>query len=135
MKVVVKLVQFKDFDFQKVVDFLNSHEGCQVLNASFFVGEKQVLHAVNEMKKAFENGCNFASSEELEFLVRFLGERQIKRAVEKAKPGVRSLFVSWKGVRNYRDFEEEFEFKVLKFPRVKEKELKAAMEKTAAFWI
>ena len=135
MAIIVKLVEFKDFNPGKVIDFVKSHKGVQVVDSFFFVGEKQVFHAVNQMLKAFKEGTNFSRTEEMEFLIRFLGERQIKKVIEKAKPGKRSVFVSWHGVKNYRDFEDEFDFKVLKFPKVKEKELKAAMEKTATFWI
>jgi len=135
MAVAVKLVEFRVFEPDKIMNFLKQHKGCQLIDFRHFNGEKHVLHAVNEMKKAFNQGTNFAKTEELEFLVRFLGEKQIKKAVEKAKPSKRTLFVSWTGAGNYRKFEEEFNFKVLKFPRVKEEEMKAAMEKTATFWI
>jgi len=133
--VVIKLVEFKDFDLSKIMNFLSHHKGCQVVNSGFFVGKKQVLHAVNQMNKAFRNGTSFSKTEEMEFLIRFVGEKQIKKVIEKVKPRKRSLFVSWRGVDNYRCFEEEFDFRVLKFPRVKEKELKVAIEKTATFWI
>ena len=136
MVVVVKLIEMKNLDDEKLMAFLAEHEGCQVFNSEFFVGKKQVLHAVNEMKRAFREGINFSSKEELEFLVRFLGERQINKAVKKAKPGKHSVFVSWKNsARNYNDFKKLFEFRVLKMRKPKEKELKEAIEKTASFWI
>ena len=136
MAVFVRLIEFKQFDYNKIIDFLNKHKGVQLVNSKFFVGEKQAASAVNQMKLAFKNRSNFSKKEEIEFLVRFLGERQITKAMQKAKPGKKSVFVSWhSSKRNYGDFKKEFEFKIVKMPRIKEKELKEAIEKTASFWV
>jgi len=51
MVVIVKLVEFNHFNLDEVMDFLRNHKGVQIVDSGFFVGRRQVLHAVNQMKK------------------------------------------------------------------------------------
>ena len=130
---IVKLIEFNKFDVEKVMSFLMSHKKTQIVNSRVVVSEKHVIHSVNQCLKAFAQHRNYSKNEEIEFLIRLVGDKQIKNVLEKAKPGKKCIFVSWNN--SWSDFKKEFDFKELKFPLVSEKINKEALEKSATFWL
>ena len=130
---IVKLIEFKDFNLDKVMSFLRNHKKTQIVNSKVVISEKHAIHSVNQALKAFAQKRNYSKQEEIEFLIRLTAERQIRKAIEKAKPSEKSVFVSWNS--SFNDFKKQFEFKELSFPKIKEKEEKIALEKSATFWL
>ena len=130
---IVKLVEFNKFDVEKVMSFLKNHRKTQIVSFDVVVSEKHVIHSVNQCLKAFAQHRNYSKSEEIEFLIRLAGERQIKKVIEKSTPAKKSVFVSWNG--SWKDFKKEFDFKELNFPVVSEKKEREALEKSATFWL
>ena len=130
---IVKLVEFNKFDVEKVVLFLQNHKKTQIVSFDVVVSEKHIIHSVNQCLKAFAQHRNYSNNEEIEFLIRLVGNKQIKKVIEKSKPTKKSVFVSWGD--SWSDFKSEFDFKELKFPKVTEKIEKEALEKSATFWL
>jgi tRNA threonylcarbamoyladenosine modification (KEOPS) complex Cgi121 subunit len=136
MDVLVKGIEFEKLDFGKLMDFLNGNKKTQIVNCKCFHGQKHVIHSVHQTLKAFRNKENISKTEEIEFLVRLSGEGQIKVALERCRPGKKSVFVSWgknsaavfgalkkMGAREY----------ALKEPALED--VKNAIERTATFYL
>jgi len=137
MDVLVKGIEFEDLESEGLMKFLSKNQKTQVVDGKCFFGKKHVIHSILQTLKAFRNKDSIAKNEELEFLVRFSGERQIKRALEKCKPGKKSVFVSWSDSREkvFSNFRKEFDFKIRDLTEPDEEKQKDAIERTATFYL
>ena len=134
---LVKAVEFKKLNETELLGFIGRNECVQVVPLRLFSGETHVVHSVNQALKAFAINENLSKSQGMEFLLRFLGERQIKKAIAKGKPEKRSLFVCWSGDCDavFADFEKNFEFTELELPLASVEKEKKAIELTSVFWL
>ncbi|NYZ79930.1 hypothetical protein H0N95_01615 [Candidatus Micrarchaeota archaeon] len=132
-----KAVEFKKLNETELLGFIGRNECVQIVPLRFYAGETHVVHSVNQTLKAFAMRENLSKKQSMEFLLRFFGERQIKKAVAKAQPEKRSLFVCWSedcdGV--FADFEKSFEFYERALPHVSVDKEKKAVERTSVFWL
>lgn len=137
MRVYIKGIRFTDFDFNKILDFVDANPKTQVIPAKLFFGEKHVQHALLETKKAFSSKTNICKKEGLEFLVRLVGERQIKEALKKTAPKKTSVFVCWSENCSaiFRKFKKEFKFTEFKPKEPPKEQQMDAIERTATFWL
>ena len=117
--------------------FLSKNQKTQVVDGKCFFGKKHVIHSIFQTLKAFRGGKNIAKTQELEFLVRFSGDRQIKKALAKCKPGKRAVFVSWADNREkiFSNLRKELRFKLRDLAEPDEEKQKAAIERTATFYL
>jgi tRNA threonylcarbamoyladenosine modification (KEOPS) complex Cgi121 subunit len=86
-------------------EFVKSHDAllvpCEYVDSEF-----HVKHAFHQAKLAFDRGVNIAREFKYEFLLRLVGETQLKQALEKLG-GNDCVFVSWKsGI--YPEFKKRF---------------------------
>ena len=134
---IVKAVAFNKLDEKKLLEFISANERVQVVPLLFFKGERHAVHSINQTLKAFAQGENISKTQGIEFLLRFLGERQIKKAVSFSRPSEKSLFVCWADDADsvFKKFSEIFDFKELKLPVVSLEDEKKAIEKTAVFFL
>lgn len=134
---LVKAVEFKKLNETELLGFISRNECVQVFPLRFYAGEKHVIHSVNQCLKAFAMGENLSKKQSMEFLLRFFGERQIKKAIAKAKPEKRSLLVCWSADCGavFDDFSKLFEFSELILPSVGVEKEKKAVELTSVFWL
>jgi len=124
---IVKAVQFKKLDEQKLIEFLSKNDSVQLVPLKHYCGLRHVLHSVNQTLKAFSQGKNISKKKNVEFLLRFYGETQIKKVLKKNVLSDECIFVSFDGS------ELPFEFKEIEFPKVDSEIEKKAMEKTGVF--
>jgi len=137
MDVLVRGIEFEDLDSDRLMTFLSKNQKTQVVDGKCFFGEKHVIHSILQTLKAFRGGKNIAKTQELEFLVRFSGERQIKKALVRCKPGKRAVFISWSNGREriFSDLKKEFRFKLHDLVEPDEESQKEAIERTATFYL
>ncbi len=137
MDVLVKGIEFEDPDSDRLMKFLSKNQKTQVVDGKCFFGKKHVIHSIFQTLKAFRNKDSIAKTEELEFLVRFSGERQIKRALARCKPTKRPVFISWSNSREkiFSNFKKEFKFKLRDLVEPDEESQKNAIERTATFYL
>ena len=137
MRVLVKGIEFEKLDSGRLMDFLSENKKTQIVDAKCFFGEKHVIHSILQTLKAFRDKDNISKNEELEFLVRLSGQRQIKNALFICRPRKKAVFVSWNknSLKIFSKLKKEFKTKsrVLKEPD-KESQ-KDAIEKTATFYL
>ncbi len=137
MRVLIKGIEFEKLDSDNLMDFLSKNKKTQVVEAKCFFGEKHVIHSILQTLKAFRNRENISKNEELEFLVRLSGQRQIKNALSICRPGKKAVFVSWSknNKKLFSEFKKGFKVKarVLKEPDLGAQ--KGAIEKTATFYL
>lgn len=137
MHVYIKGIRFTEFDRDKIFDFIDTNKQTQIIPEKLFFGEKHVQHTLLETEKAANSGTSICKKQQLEFLVRLVGERQIKVALKKTKPMKKSVFVCWseKCPAIFGRFKKEFKFAEFK-PKEPNKETQMnAIERTAAFWL
>ena len=120
-----------------VAGFLARHPETQVVSSAVVAGEKHVLHCVGQALKAFAQGRNVSSRAELEFLLCLTGERQIGKALEKARPGKDVVFVCWapEAEEVFAGFLGEFGGVEKRLLEASGDELKAALERGAVYWL
>jgi len=137
MDVLVKGIEFEDLESERLMKFLSKNQKTQVVDGKCFFGKKHVIHSLLQTLKAFRNKDSIAKNEELEFLVRLSGERQIKRALVKCRPTKRSVFISWSNSKKkiFSNFKKEFKFKLRDLVEPDEKKQKDAIERTATFYL
>jgi tRNA threonylcarbamoyladenosine modification (KEOPS) complex Cgi121 subunit len=137
MNVVVKGVVFKNFDLTQIKNFLHENPKTQIVSVGSVCGKKHALHSINQTLKAFAAQRNLAKQEEIEFLLRLSGQRQIERALCACTPKKRSVFISWSGKAQsvYSTLKREFDVQEVPTKESPKAELKAAMEKTTTFWL
>jgi len=135
--IIVKSITFKSFDFEQVKSFLDENRRTQIVSASSVFGKKHALHSVNQTLKAFAAGRNLARREEMEFLLRLSGMRQIERALAQCAPTKRSVFISWaeNAGKVYAAFMRRFDAVESPLREPAGDALKNAIEKTATFWL
>ncbi len=137
MDVLVKGIEFQGLDSDRLMKFLSKNQKTQVVDGKCFFGKKHVIHSIFQTLKAFRSRENIAKNQELEFLVRFSGERQIKRALARCKPTKKSVFISWSNSRKkiFSNFRKEFKFKLRDLIEPSEEKQKEAIERTATFYL
>jgi len=137
MRVLIKGIEFEKLDSDRLMDFLSENKKTQVVDAKCFFGEKHVIHSILQTLKAFRDKSNISKREELEFLVRLSGQRQIKNALSICKPRKKAVFVSWskndKKIFSKLKKELKPKARALKEPDLETQ--KGAIEKTAAFYL
>ena len=136
MSVLVKKVSLKTRE--GLLEWLSRHPGTQALDPAVAAGPTHVIHSVQEVLKAFEQGNNIARTPEMELLVRVSGERQVSKAIQKA--GVKAdkaVFVCWSEdpEKTWQEFRQEFVLEEEEFRDPDKKSLLKAMEETAIFWM
>lgn len=136
-EVLVKAVEFlEEEDSSKIIDFLDDHEDTQIVNREVVVSRKNVIHAVKETERAYEQGEEISHVETIGLLLRLTGTRQIKGAIDKAKvKGKKAIFIcfSQNPEETWREFKEKFPLKEEELPTASEEEIKKEMEKTSTF--
>jgi tRNA threonylcarbamoyladenosine modification (KEOPS) complex Cgi121 subunit len=137
MDVLVKGIEFQGLDSDRLMKFLSKNQKTQIVDGKCFFGKKHVIHSIFQTLKAFRSEENIAKNEELEFLVRFSGERQIKNALTRCKPTKKSVFISWSDSREkiFSSFKKEFKFKLRDLIEPSEEKQKDAIERTATFYL
>jgi tRNA threonylcarbamoyladenosine modification (KEOPS) complex Cgi121 subunit len=137
MDVLVRGIEFQGLDSDRLMAFLSKNPKTQVVDGRCFFGKKHVLHSIFQTLKAFRNKDSIAKTQELEFLVRLSGERQIKKALARCKPGKRAVIVSWSDdkERIFSGFKKEFRFKLRDLVEPGEEKQKDAIERTATFYL
>ena len=137
MRVLIKGIEFEKLDSDRLMDFLSENKKTQVVDAKCFFGEKHVIHSILQTLKAFRNRENISKNEELEFLVRLSGQRQIKNALSICRPGRRAVFVSWSkaGSKIFSEFKKELKPKARVLKEPDKETQKGAIEKTATFYL
>lgn len=135
---IVKPVELQSKDFEEVLKFLEENEATQLMDLNVGFSRKNVEHAVLETERAFDEGRNVSRDRGIELLIRVTGERQINRAIKKAKiEGKNAVFVCFNGEpeKTWENFKEKFEVKETGFPERNLNEVKERMERTATFWL
>lgn len=69
----------------KKLALLNEKQCTQIIPARLCAGEVHVLAALEHTFSAIDEGTAFSRKPELEFLIRFFGNRQLKQCLEAAK--------------------------------------------------
>ncbi len=136
MNILVKKVFLKTS--QGLADWIGNHNLVQVVSPEVVAGPTHAKHSVLEVLKAFEQQNNISRSPEMELLVRLSGERQVSRALEKARvKGDEAVFICWNEdcSRTWEEFKKEFVKKEVLFTDPDKSILLEAMEKTAVFWM
>lgn len=134
---IFKPVLVKKFTEDEIIAFVGKNEQTQIMPLSLFKGEKHIISSINQTLKAFADGENISRNQSIEFLLRFLGERQISKISGRMNYSNELLFVSWadNADRIYLDFVKKFGAVDTKLPKVdKETELNA-IQKSATFFI
>lgn len=138
-EIIVKAVEFlEDLDQDKIIDFLDEEKNAQIVDREVVKSKKNVIHAVKETEKAYEQGNEISHVETIGILLRLVGTRQISEAIEKAKvKGKEAVFISFGSNSNERweEFKEKFKIKEKELPKASEEEIKKEMEKASTFWI
>jgi tRNA threonylcarbamoyladenosine modification (KEOPS) complex Cgi121 subunit len=127
-------IEFRRLDLEKVKAFLENAPKTQIVGQNAVAGKIHAISSVEQALKAFASGSNICRSEGLEFLVRLSGQRQIQRALAVCEPSRRSVFVCW-GKDTFPRFKKEFKVKEIPMKEPRQERLKAALEKTATFWL
>lgn len=137
MRVLIKGIEFEKLDSDRLMDFLSENKKTQVVDAKCFFGEKHVIHSILQTLKAFRDKSNISKSEELEFLVRLSGQRQIKNALSICKPRKKVVFVSWNknDKKIFSKLKKEFKVKARVLKEPDKESQKDAIEKTATFYL
>ena len=137
MHVYIKGIRFRKPDLEQIFKFLEKNKKTQVIAERLFFGKKHIEHALLETKRAFKQKTNICKKEELEFLVRLVGERQIKTTLKKVKPTKKSIFICWsKNCSSiFKKFKKEFNFTEFKPKEPGKDKTLTAMEKTGTFWL
>lgn len=130
---LIKAIRFIDFDLDSILDFVESKKQTQIVGSKTVFGKTHVIHSVNQTLKAFRNNENVSKNQNIEFLIRLSGRRQIKEALKICEPTQKSVFVSWNknAKRIFISFKERFKFREIALQKVSEKELKEALERSA----
>ena len=134
MRVLIKGVEFEKFDLDGVMDFIAKSKKTQLVGIKCFQGKKHVIHSISQTLKAFRNKDNIAKTEELELLVRLSGQKQIKNALEKCRPGKKSVFISWTK-DSFQKLRKEFKVREIKLKEPAIERQKQAIERTATFYL
>ncbi|MBI4214603.1 hypothetical protein HY546_01280 [archaeon] len=133
---IVKRVVFKTAP-KEIFEWLSKHSKTQVVSSRIVAGERHVIHCVNQTFKAFDAGENIASKQEIDFVLRLVGERQIRKALEQAKPKKDCVFVCWNNGagKAWKDFCGSFSFLEKPLREPPRAKLLEALEKSATFWL
>lgn len=137
MRVLVKGIEFEKLDSDRLMDFLSKNKKTQIVDAKCFFGEKHVIHSILQTLKAFRDKDSIARNEELEFLVRLSGQRQIKNALTICRPRKKAVFVSWNknNKKIFSELKKEFKIKASVLKEPDKESQKEAIEKTATFYL
>jgi tRNA threonylcarbamoyladenosine modification (KEOPS) complex Cgi121 subunit len=137
MDVLIKGIEFVKPDHERLMDFLAKNKKTQIVDAKRFYGKKHVIHSILQCLKAFRGNDNIARTEELEFLVRLVGERQIKIALKKCMPRKKAVFISWSKNRGkiFSGFRKDFKIREIALKEPSLEKQKDAIERTAAFYL
>lgn len=137
--VLIKPVKFEEeIDEDRIVNFLEETEKTQVVDREIITSEKNIVHAIKETERAYEQGNEISHVKSIGLLLRLTGTRQIKDAIEKAKvKGRRAVFICFDKDpgETWKKFKKEFDFKEEDLPQASEEKIKKEMEKASTFWM
>ncbi|MBS3059892.1 MAG: hypothetical protein J4432_00075 [DPANN group archaeon] len=137
-QMLIQHVAFEETPSQVAIrGFLEKHPKTQVANATLVFGEKHAQHAIIETRRAFAEKRNISKTEEMEFLLRLMGVRQINKALEAALPNHEAVFISWSenAKESYDDFLAQFGAKHAEAKAHTQDEVLDAIEQTSTFWL
>ena len=124
---IAKRVLLKDVDEAK--KFISSKEAL-LIPSEYVDSLFYVKHAYYQAKKAFDRGNNIAKNLKYEFLLRLLGETQVKDALDIIEKNTDDfVFICWTG-GIYPQFKKHFvkkELKLREHPKDLEKIQRAAL--------
>jgi tRNA threonylcarbamoyladenosine modification (KEOPS) complex Cgi121 subunit len=126
----VTAVEFRRFDLDEVKAFLENAPKTQIVRQNAVAGKTHAVSSAAQALKAFASGTSVCRSEEMEFLVRLSGERQISRALAACEPARRSVFVCW-GKDTFARFRKSFDVREIPLREQPQEKLKAALERGA----
>lgn len=136
---LIKPIEFTgELDQEKLIEFLDAHEKTQVVSMDLVPSRKNVEHAVNLTEKAYEEGRNISHVPKIGLLLHLTGQRQIKKAIDKAKVrGRKAVFISFNKDqrKTWKEFKNKFDLKEVDLPMANDEEIKRKMERTATFWL
>lgn len=132
-QIIVKAIEFKKFDLDSILDFLKHKRKTQVVDYGCVYGRIHALHSVFQTLKAFRNNENISNKEEIEFLLRLSGKRQIGKALEYCKPKKKSIFISWDKKNVFEEFRKNFDFREIELQKISKEGVKDALERSAVF--
>lgn len=135
---IVKPLEIKPENKDKIINFIEEQEKTQVVDIDSAFSHKNVEHAVLETKRAFKENKNISRDEKIELLIRLTAERQIKKAIEKAKvKEEKAVFICFNDEqrKTWEKFKEKFMDEETRFPKRNLDEVKEKMEQTATFWL
>jgi len=126
---IIKGIEFlSETDFS---EFLDKHKKTQLFDAPLFVSKRHTEHCIQQALKAFAQKRNISKSAQLEFLLCLTGEKQVRKALEKAKvKGKKGVFVCWNN--SWNTFKKQFQFKEFV---LKDKQDLESIQKSATFWL
>jgi len=138
-EILVKPVEFTEKpEEDEVIEFLDKHEETQIVNQESVKSRKNVLHAVKETRRAYQQSREISHVPSIGLILRLAGTRQIKDAIERVKiKNKHAVFICFNSEpgETWKEFKDEFSFKETELPKSNEREVKEQMEKASTFWI
>jgi len=138
-EILVKSVEFKKKPKEdKVIKFLEDQEKTQLVNQNSIKSKKNVLHAVKETEKAYQQNREISHVPHIGLILRIAGTRQIKDAIKKVKvKDKNAVFICFNSnpEETWEQFKNEFSFKETEIPKSSETEIKEQTEEASTFWI